>query len=286
MKNKTGTATTEFPPRLHAIFARDTNDAVIFRRGPSKRVCTFHWDRATDTFTKGQWLKGRIYERRSDISPDGSHISYFAMNGKWSSEPKGSWTAVSRTPWLKALDLYGKGDCWNGGGLFSDNNTIEIFAHSSREHFEIRRTSRLKIGHSNFSSQIYGNECPGIYYHRLIRDGWSVDQTNELGRWHHESSFHKKCGDELSLQKIAHSQLDSGDGKGCYWDEHVLTDNKHNFLKILPDWEWAEVEGETLVYSEHGKLYRTTPTNLLNDVEPNLLRDFQSDIFEEIIAPY
>jgi cytochrome bd-type quinol oxidase subunit 2 len=29
----------------------------------------------------GQWLKGRIYERRSDLSPDGKHLIYFAMNG-------------------------------------------------------------------------------------------------------------------------------------------------------------------------------------------------------------
>lgn len=29
-----------FPPRLHAILARDAKVGVVFRRGPSKTVCT------------------------------------------------------------------------------------------------------------------------------------------------------------------------------------------------------------------------------------------------------
>ena len=61
---------------------------------------------------------GRIYERRSDLPPDGKHFIYFAMNGRWDSETKGAWTAISRVPYLKATDLFAKGDCWHGGGLF------------------------------------------------------------------------------------------------------------------------------------------------------------------------
>ena len=49
------------PARLHVILAREAPKAVIFRRGPSGRVCTLGWDLETDTFTMGQWLKGRIY---------------------------------------------------------------------------------------------------------------------------------------------------------------------------------------------------------------------------------
>jgi len=45
------------------------------------------------------------------------------MNGKWESETKGAWTAISKTPYLKAISLFAKGDCWNGGGLFmTDKN--------------------------------------------------------------------------------------------------------------------------------------------------------------------
>jgi len=105
-----------FPARIHIIFARDKNLALIIRRGPSKHVATFLWDRCDDSIQPGQWLKGRIYERRSDISPDGKYMIYFAMNGKWSSETRGSWTAISETPYLKALvPFLQKETAWGGG---------------------------------------------------------------------------------------------------------------------------------------------------------------------------
>jgi hypothetical protein len=105
-----------YPARVHIILARDASTAIAIRRGPSKAVCTIQWDRSKDTFQMGQWLKGRIYERRCDLSPDGRLFIYFAMNGKWSSETKGSWTAISQVPFLKAVRLWVSGDCWHGGG--------------------------------------------------------------------------------------------------------------------------------------------------------------------------
>src|SRR5687768_14929084 len=82
----------KFPARLHVLLARDTQVALVIRRGPSKSVCTVLWNRDRDTFKLGPWLRGRIYERRCDVSPDGQHFIYFAMNGCWQSETKGSWT--------------------------------------------------------------------------------------------------------------------------------------------------------------------------------------------------
>ena len=70
-----------FPARLHVLLAGNSSQAVVIRRGPSKHVCVIGWDRSRDTFEEGQWLKGRIYERRCDLSPDGRHLIYFAMNG-------------------------------------------------------------------------------------------------------------------------------------------------------------------------------------------------------------
>src|SRR5947209_589019 len=107
------------PARVHILLARDARLGVVIRRGPSKQVCTLLWDRTCDRFRVGQWLKGRIYERRSDLSPDGKHLLYFALNGKWQSESRGSWTAISRAPYLKAAAFFPAGDTWGGGGLFT-----------------------------------------------------------------------------------------------------------------------------------------------------------------------
>src|SRR5215217_8408632 len=84
----------EFLPRsfarIHVLLASEAPLGVVIRRGPSKHVCTIGWERSRDEFQLGQWLNGRIYERRSDLSPDGKHLIYFAMNGKWSAEARGS----------------------------------------------------------------------------------------------------------------------------------------------------------------------------------------------------
>jgi len=80
-----------FPARLHVLLARNAKVALVIRRGPSKSVCTVLWNRERNTFKLGQWMRGRIYERRSDLSPDGKHFIYFAMNGRWESATKGAW---------------------------------------------------------------------------------------------------------------------------------------------------------------------------------------------------
>ena len=57
-----------FPPRLPVLLARDAKIGVVLRRGPAKQVAAIGGDRRTDEFRLGQWLKGRIYERRSDLA--------------------------------------------------------------------------------------------------------------------------------------------------------------------------------------------------------------------------
>jgi hypothetical protein len=79
----------KFPARLHVFLARKAKVGLVIRRGPSKSVCTVLWNRERDKFELGQWLRGRIYERRSDLSPDGKYFIYFAMNGRGILKPKG-----------------------------------------------------------------------------------------------------------------------------------------------------------------------------------------------------
>jgi hypothetical protein len=79
----------QFAPRIHILLASQAPIGLVIRRGPSKRVATLFWDREHDEFRLGQWLKGRIYERPSDLSPDGKYLIYFAMNGRWDSEARG-----------------------------------------------------------------------------------------------------------------------------------------------------------------------------------------------------
>lgn len=279
---------TTFPPRLHALLARESQLAVVIRRGPSRKTCTFLWDRESDTFTLGQWLRdGKIYERRSDISPDGKFLLYFAANYRWESETGGSWTAISRTPYLKAIDLYAKGDCWEGGGLFSSNSSYGLNDRyfSSEQALELSGLFS-RDSEYEFTGQ-YGAESLSVYYPRLIRDGWKMRSDREaVEDRHSESVFELELPRGWTLKKIAHSQIDSPPGKGSYWDEHQVYGSGTTSPMSFPDWEWAERDGEDIVYAEFGCLYRRAVMSADKLGEPKLLHDFSSYSPTRVKVPY
>lgn len=170
----------EAPPgRLYGILARKAAVAVLFRRGPTKQVQLIRWDTATDRFEPGQWLKGRIYERRSDLSPDGRLLVYLAASWKASLGPQaGSWTAVSRPPYFTALARWTKGDAWSGGGLFQDDGHLGLNngggAHVPAE--PMVTPFPLEVSDLNLGR---GEDDP-IEITRDLRDGWVLLQDMQV----------------------------------------------------------------------------------------------------------
>jgi hypothetical protein len=210
---------SKFPARLHVLVARHGDNAIVIRRGPSRQVCTFEWNRKTNIFSQGQWLrKARIFERRSDISANGKYWVYFALDGRWHSKTKGSWTAIAKTPWLKALTLYAKGDGWNGGGLFSYDNIYWL--NDGYGHKKIHQSNLVKRNGDYIPKNNYGGECPHVYYNRLQRDGWGLIESIKLGKWREKVIFERDTSRGWVLRKICHEEIGSPIGKGCYWDEH------------------------------------------------------------------
>ncbi|MDD2893003.1 MAG: hypothetical protein PHF20_03645 [Halothiobacillaceae bacterium] len=112
-------------PRLSVILARSKPRALILRRGPTEWYHLISWDTSNDTFEHGAWFRGRIHEDQCDLSHDGELFLYFAFKGYWrDSAYKGSWTAVSRAPWLYALTLWPGGGSYGGGGCFDDDRKL------------------------------------------------------------------------------------------------------------------------------------------------------------------
>src|SRR5262245_66337003 len=101
------------------------------------------------------------------------------MNGRWHSKARGAWTAVSRAPYLKALTLLAKGDCWNGGGLFLSSKEYWL---NGCGHEVLHDDSSLTCSPKYPWHEAYGGECPGVYYVRLQRDGWAMKDTAPDGR--------------------------------------------------------------------------------------------------------
>lgn len=270
-----------FPARLHVLLAARAPVGVILRRRPANSVCSILWDRETDTFQLGQWLRGRIYERRADISPDGRHMIYFARNGRWPSETKGTWTAISRVPWLKAVVLYGKGDCWNGGGLFTSNTAYWL----NGCHFLLRDSQEVRLDEHYQPAASYGGECPGVYYLRLQRDGWLLTTVLDGGGWTKCTVFEKSLPNGWILRKFAHADVDHPQGTGCYWDEHEIEHPTLERRLSFPKWEWADWDGQALVWAEKGCLHRATLYSKdLGDAK--ILFDANGMKFEARAAPY
>ncbi|HSA92657.1 MAG TPA: hypothetical protein VLE48_06560 [Terriglobales bacterium] len=200
---------------MNVILARSAPVAVVFRRGPSKWVELIKWQTDTDTFDFGQWFHGRIYAWRSDLSPDGTMLIYFAA--KWnrrsiaesdtfledrehlatrvierlaglrkrvgrSRSPRSddrythAWTAISRPPFLTALALWAKGDCWHGGGLFKDAKTVWL---NHRPNVAVPHRLHKPKGLKVLPNPKAAGEDYPVYSRRLIRDGWMLKQ--EIG---------------------------------------------------------------------------------------------------------
>ncbi|MEQ2010134.1 MAG: hypothetical protein ABMA26_25405 [Limisphaerales bacterium] len=270
----------KFPARIHVLLARDAKVGVVLRRGPSKSVCSVMWNRKTDEFELGQWLRGRIYERRSDVSPDGRFLIYFAMNGRWKSETKGSWTAVSKVPWLKAILLLSKGDCWHGGGLFTAEH--KYWLNDGYGHQPLKSSKLVWRDEKYRPAVSYGGECLGVYYVRLQRDGWVMKPAVSDSEF---TVFEKPLSHGWILRKYAHAQVGAPPGKGCYWDEHELEQGKSGQRIDGAKWEWADLDDKKLTWAEDGCLFRATIKSSGLGVR-KLLHDFNDMKFEALPAPY
>jgi len=271
------------PARVHVLLARKAPLGVVIRRGPSKHVCTLLWNRRHDTFTLGQWLKGRVYERRSDLSPDGKYLIYFAMSGQISSETGGAWTAISRAPYLKAIGLWRKGDTWHGGGLFLDDGSYWI--NGGDGHEPLRVPQKLVRASEYPAAGENVDECVGVYYPRLRRDGWRLAHLDDDIGDPLATTLEKPIGGGWILRKLVYAAPPPGCGHGHRTEGHQLVHTETGSVGNFPLWEWADLDGDRLVWSEGGRLLagRMKPDGL---AEARELFDFNGMHFERVAAPY
>lgn len=300
------------PPRLHVLFAPQSRAALVIRRGPSERFATIGWDRATDTFTLGQWLKGRLFPYRSDLSPSGKWLIYFAMGRRAK-----TYTAVAQAPYLKALDFYAKKyDTSNGGGLFLSENRYWLNEPPPLRHIDEQfKHTPLEMTTRYNGEETRMGESDSVYFRRLERDGWVQEDPIEPDAPHSialfqkrinscsrlkihpkiksllESNphsiipFQKRINDRWSLIKQFHTDFTHSVVSSLNYDTHQLIDKVSEEVCDFPDWEWADVDKNRLVWAEHGKLMAAR-VNSRGLETPQELYDFNSMVYEERIAPY
>ncbi len=247
--------------RVEVILARKADTAVVFRRGPAKSVLLLRWNTATDSFEQGQWLSGRIYERRCDLSPSGEYLVYFAA--KWKG-PYQTYTALSRPPWLTALALWRGVGAWGGGGLFHDERTLLLNQRGSLRPDEGKVHPRLRTSplgpHAGF-----GEDNP-IWHMRLLRGGWTLAQAGVWERsttkvsWRIDPPMIYRRAQPAKPNAILEMRiagLHEIDGP-WYVVEHGIMDERGGERASLGRSDWADWDARgDLLFARNGRIYRT-----------------------------
>jgi hypothetical protein len=278
--------------RIFAILARGAPVGVILRRGPSKQVLLIKWYLGSDRLELGQWFKGRIYERRCDLSPSGELFLYFAGKHRG---PFGTWTAISKPPYLTALALWPKGDAWGGGGVFESELAIALNHRPGEDVLAdgFRLKKRMRVGLFGDRSG-WGEDFP-IQDALLARRGWTlVDRgqgTRQAAhapvRWlftrpliYERSS---KQGHRLQMQIKGFIRKNDAH----YWIDYVVRDDDGAALVDLPNTDWADWDGQgDLLYARDGKLFRLARKHVgSNSAAPKLIADLSDLAFEPKPAP-
>lgn len=297
--------------RLYVILARDGRSAVIFRRGPSRQVRLLRWWLGSDTIEPGQWLKGRIYVRRCDLSPDGEMLVYFAA--KWET-PMSTWTAVSRPPFLTALALWPKGDAWGGGGLFLGPNLLGInhdhvndqaTATTGQPWHPLPKQDRMPRGLSVCPVAAWagrGEDDP-IQHERMTRDGWTQVSQGKRGEYGVVSGFSRVYSDPGIYERPSpHKQHQGlrvrrllraiGQRDGPWQvEDFEITKSDGTSLRLITNCGWADwLANGDLGFAINGRLYRLPAARALDVVtDPiagcRLVADLTDMRFEGVKAP-
>ena len=177
--------------RLFVYLARRAPVGVVLRRGPSDWARLSLWHTDTDSIEHGQWLKGRVYERRCDVSADGRLFAAFIRKSGGGSPLRSgpdSWVALSRPPYFTALAVWFVGGTYHTGACFPADDT-------------------LWLGFSDQTTPDIGAVPPGlsiaapgmlpyiersaewtertVHFNRLLRDGWTMTGSSPaITAWH------------------------------------------------------------------------------------------------------
>lgn len=267
------------PARLYVFLAREASIAVIFRRGPSEWVQMIKWHTGTDTFEAGQWLHGRIYPERCDLSPDGQLLVYFAgkFNQKTMSSNSFAWTAISKPPYFTALDIAFQGDTWGGGGIFSTSQQVWFYSRNDANW----RIQNLPITSDNLSfAKPNPADAPYTYPERmrLHLGGWQeIDQAG--------SAYLPRLIWRKTLGNYVLTYTETAWSKNQAYAKHYKLKLGQGDTEItLGGVLWADFDQQgRLVLAREGKLYSATLQN--SDLHLTELADFNANQFESIEAP-
>jgi hypothetical protein len=283
---------------LHAILAADSPVAILIKRGPGRCSCAIGWDRRTDTFETGQWLKQKI--ESADLSPDGQHFCYFVNTQQQRPEHR-VYRVVSRAPWLKALSFWSRQSWIQGPGpgmFFRDvDGEVKLWALPDIPKWDFigLKTVRELPDTAPWNMMTKGS----LQFIQLQRDGWipvtpyghcEENEAKGAARWQekrpHRIIFEKALFHGWTLRQTHWCGRHKDQNRGISWEAFALV-SPDGRVHPRPDWEWADVDAvrNRLVWTADRILFAAGiyPSGLGT---PNLLLNTNGMRFEPRQAPY
>ncbi len=235
------------PPRIYCIPATEAPVIAVFRRGPSKWFHIGRWDLTQQKYEPGAWLQGRIFPRRSDLSPDGHFLCYFAQKPNATWEHGETYVAISRLPWLKALHAFGTCGTWTRGYNFTTHDQGD-------EHLNLDLPIPYKL-----------RSIPVVQFANERHRGWAETADSPLRHpkdfWDERRNarlYKKQPGGHriLYLESLGWAGGEFGKDQAVDGMSVLYSMKSSEGLEILDDLQWADwdLKGHLLVATRSGKL--------------------------------
>ena len=236
----------------------------MLRRGPSDWVRLSLWRTDTDTFEHGQWLRARVYERRCDVSPDGSLFVYFAR-GHSGPRPstdgrsEDSWMAICRPPWLTALALWWVGGTYWLGGCFppaGPTGERTVFVGGTVEPPDQGALPEWLTPTRELPYFDRTNEATErtVYFNRLLREGWVPVDGARMDEWERRSPV------DADLTLTMTHALDLRAYGGMHVQEYGVSSQSRGDVAPLGRLTWADWDHRgRLVLAKDGRLSAWRP---------------------------
>lgn len=264
------------PCRLNVYFARDAPLGAVLRRGPSDWCRLSLWRTEQDEFEHGQWFRGRIYERRCDLSPDGSLFVYFARKSSQAS-PRDTWLAISRPPWLTALCLWFIGGTYFTGGFFVDAQTAWLGGISDEpDQGSVAPWLRISSDPVVYDRSLNWTNRT-VHFNRLLRDGWVPSPALDDGSsWERVGAASRRTLVMTVLSETAYSEFG-----GPYLVYYQVRDDAGGTTLDLGRADWADWDQRgRLVVAREGRLWHWEGPDSLREIA-----DFRQQVPEPAPSP-
>ena len=241
------------PCRLFVYLASDASIGVVLRRGPTDWARLSVWRTDTDTIEHGQWIKGRVYERRSDVSSDGSLFAAFVRQSGGRGGPgRDTWVALSRPPYFTALAVWFIGGTYYTGAFFPRPDTLWLgFMEEQRP--DIGETPRgVEISPPRDIAYIDGTSDwteRTVHFNRLLRDGWTL-----VDKQPHDTIWERRHPSRPLTLTMVHTFDDFRTFGGPYSVEYFVRPDA-GAEQALGQATWADWDQQgRLVLAQRGRL--------------------------------